>query len=94
MFNFITRWFRRPLITTVTRTRKDHYTKGWCQMESYIFSHNPTKRYHVRETLRSGQTVLHITDESLQDCLEYVKSIYIASHPPVITLEEVTDIPF
>lgn len=94
MFQFITRWFRRPLAVTQTPTRKDHLTKGWRKMESYIYSHNPLKRYDVKETLRSGRVITHVTDEGLQDCLEYVKSIYISSHPPVITLHEVTDIPF
>ena len=94
MINFILKFFQPKLAVTVTPTRKDHYTKGWRDMEKYIFSHSPLKRYDVRETLRSGDTILHITDEGLQDCLEYIKSIYISSTPPVIELEEVVDTPF
>ena len=83
MIQFIRKFFQPKLAVTVTPTRWDHYTKGWRDMEKYIFSHSPLKRYDVREG-----TILHITDVGLQDCLEYIKSIYIASSPPVISLEE------
>ena len=67
--------------------RECHNTLLYIYCERYLNSLNPAHRYDVREILKSGMIITHITDVSLQEAKDYCRRIWISSSPPNLVVE-------
>ena len=70
--------------------RQDHNTLLYTYVEKYLNSLNPNHSYDVREELKSGMIITHITNVSLQEAKDYCRKIWIASVPPNLIVEVTT----
>ena len=67
--------------------RPCHNTLLYKYAERYITSLNPNHNYDVREELKSGMIVTHKENVTLREARDYVRMIWIESHPPNIIVE-------
>jgi len=70
--------------------RECHNTLLYKYCERYLNSLNPNHNYDVREVLKSGMIITHITDVSLQEAKDYCRRIWISSVPPNLVVEVTT----
>ena len=70
--------------------RPEHNTLLYIYCERYMNSLNPNHRYDVFETLKSGVTITHERNVTLQDAKDYVRKVWLASHPPNIIVSVTT----
>ena len=67
--------------------RECHDTLLYKYCEKYLNSLNPNHSYDVREELKSGMIITHITDVSLQEAKDYCRRIWIDSVPPNLIVD-------
>ena len=70
--------------------REDHQNITYKYAEKYLNALNPNHRYDVREELKSGTIITHEENVSLQYAKDYVRKVWVASHPPNMIVEVTT----